>query len=282
MILHLKKIYSFLALLVIAYSCEAQDSTKSWHISIGADLTSVPTFIISGTDTSFKNSLSVSPTFSLRNKNGFGITYSPKFVLGGSNPGLYMHFVTVGIEQYNKKKIDLIAEYNHFFITSNSSIPSTPLTNEVYTEITFKKSIIRPMLGLGVGFGADDQKGSSGLVYDVSAEAGIGHRFVKNVKGAEIDFIPSLKVNAGTDEYFSFMYSSKYLSGSKNFNKYIHKKKGSTSPSFSINNVEADLEGSYEKGSFRVQPSAGFVFPVSSTEGSGVSAYWQLSFQYTF
>jgi hypothetical protein len=84
-----KKIFYILFFLIITYNCTAQDSTKKWQPSIEINFTAVPTFAITGTDTSFKNSLSVAPSFGIRNKNGFGASYSPKFITGGSKPGIY-------------------------------------------------------------------------------------------------------------------------------------------------------------------------------------------------
>ena len=78
-----KHILYSLAFLFITNNSHAQDSTKNWQPSIEVNFTAVPTFAIAGMDTSFKNSLSVAPSFVIRNKNGFGVSYSPKFITGG-------------------------------------------------------------------------------------------------------------------------------------------------------------------------------------------------------
>jgi hypothetical protein len=277
-----------LAFLFITNNSYAQDSTKMWQPSIEVNFTAVPTYAIAGTDTSFQNSLSVAPSFVLRNKNGFGVSYSPKFITGGSKPGIYMHEVMVGFEQYDKKSFDFFAEYNHFFFVNNSSIPVTPITNELFTGITYKKSWIRPMFSIGLGFGTNSQTIGANAVYDVALSAGISHPFTQEIKGADISITPSLKLNAGTNQYFSFMHSTKYISSNKNFNKYIKKiGKNTTGTSsqaqtLSISNMELALQASYQKGAFSILPATSFIFPLSSNDGSGVSAYWQLSVRYDF
>jgi hypothetical protein len=278
-----------LAFLFITNNSYAQDSTKMWQPSIEVNFTAVPTYAIAGTDTSFQNSLSVAPSFVLRNKNGFGVSYSPKFITGGSKPGIYMHEVMVGFEQYDKKSFDFFAEYNHFFFVNNSSIPVTPITNELFTGITYKKSWIRPMFSIGLGFGTNPQTIGANAVYDVALSAGISHPFTQEIKGADISITPSLKLNAGTNQYFSFMHSTKYISSNKNFNKYIKKKIGknttgtsSQAQTLSISNMELALQASYQKGAFSILPATSFIFPLSSNDGSGVSAYWQLAVRYDF
>jgi hypothetical protein len=268
-----------LAFLFITNNSYAQDSTKMWQPSIEVNFTAVPTYAIAGTDTSFQNSLSVAPSFVLRNKNGFGVSYSPKFITGGSKPGIYMHEVMVGFEQYDKKSFDFFAEYNHFFFVNNSSIPVTPITNELFTGITYKKSWIRPMFSIGLGFGTNPQTIGANAVYDVALSAGISHPFTQEIKGADISITPSLKLNAGTNQYFSFMHSTKYISSNKNFNKYIKKKIGknttgtsSQAQTLSISNMELALQASYQKGAFSILPATSFIFPLSSNDGSGVSS----------
>jgi hypothetical protein len=63
-----------------------------------------------------------------------------------------MHEVTVGFDQYDKERFDFFAEYSHFFFTNNNIIPGTPITNELFSAITYKKSWIRPMFSIGLGF----------------------------------------------------------------------------------------------------------------------------------
>src|SRR5690242_6441296 len=113
----------------------AQDSTGSGGISIGLNFSGVPVTSVSGVDTIYKNALSISPSFGLRSKGGWGIAYSPSFVTSANRPGIYMHTITAGYERYGSKIVDLDFHYSHYFFTNKTSVPFSPLTNEIYLSI---------------------------------------------------------------------------------------------------------------------------------------------------
>lgn len=272
----------------------AQDSTKKWQPSLGINFTSIPTINISGTDTSFKNALSIAPFFSIRSQGGFGVDYSPVIVAGGPHPGLFMHKITIGLEQYSKENFDLVADYSHFFFTGNSSIPMTPISNEVIFAATYKKLLLRPKLSAGFGFGTNNEVSPSANVYDIEFAAAISHSFGWELNDFSFNVTPSILVNAGTNEYFSFLSLSKYISHTNKFNRYVKKpysknKRGnSTTPTtkttqpISVNNIELNLESSIDIGSFNIRPAASFFVPVSSTTNSGLDGYWELAVTYNF
>ncbi len=276
----------------IFFSCYAQDSTKAFHFSVGTGFTSVPTVTIHGTDTSYNNSLSIAPEIDVRNGNGLGISYSPRFVTGGTTSGIYVHEITAGLESYNKELFDVVADYSHYFFTNNKSIPSTPITNELYFSSTYKKPWIMPTLTLGYGFGTLKTAQRSSTVNDVNLSAGISHIFQNELSDdASLSIIPALKLNAGTNEYFSLLRSSKYISANKNYRKLMKRKKGNgnivvtntpvTKNSFSLNNAEAELQASFDKGSFNLRPGVNMIFPFSKVDNS-VSFLWQVDLRYYF
>lgn len=293
----MKKLSIVLLFLMCASYCIAQDSTKKWQPSAGINFTSVPTIHISGTDTTFQNALSIAPFFSIRSQGGFGVVYSPVLVAGGSHPGFFMHTITIGLEQYSKENFDLVADYSHFFFTNNSSIPTTPISNEVILAATYKKLWLRPKLSAGFGFGTNKESSPYTQSYDIALAAGISHSFDWELNNFSFDVSPSALVNAGTNEYFSFLSLSKYISHSNKFNKYIknphaRNQRGNSTPqttqttkptqSISVNNIELNLESSIDKGSFSLRPAASLFIPATSTAGSGLDGYWELSVTYSF
>lgn len=289
----MKYIISFSLFIVVSITCTAQDSTKAFHFSIGAGFTAIPTVSINGTDTVYNNSLSIAPIIDIRHGDGLGISYSPKFVAGGQSSGIYVHQVTAGLESYNKALFDVVADYSHYFFTNNKSIPRTPITNELYFSGTYKKTWIMPTLTLGYGFGTLKTAQQNSSVNDVNVSAGVSHIFKKELPDdGSFSLIPALKLNAGTNEYFSLLRSSKYIAANKNYQNVIKKKKGNggnvvvtntpvTKKGFSINNAEAELQGSFEKGSFDVRPVVNLIFPFSTTDNS-VSFLWQIDLRYNF
>lgn len=295
----MKKSYLIISLLLSFLSIKAQDSTRAWHISAGVDFGIAPTYKIAGTDTSFSNTLSMAPSVSLGHKN-FTISYSPKFVLGGTNPGLYMHAISAGFSEYDKPDYSYAATYSHYFFTGNSSVPFSPLTNEIYTSFMYKKPWLRPNVSAGIGFGTNTAVSPSSSVYDIGVSAGVSHSFDWESGDISFSAVPSLSLNAGTNDYFSFLNTTKYIGKGSNSGKYYKKGAGSgrrtgnsssgttttttptTGKTFDLTNFELGLESSMEIGSFTVRPSLSLYIPVGSAAGSGLSTYWQIAFQYRF
>ena len=292
----MKKLSITLLFFVFGLYCSAQDSTKKWQPSAGVNFTSVPTINISGTDTSFNNALSIAPFIDFRSPGGFGIVYSPVFIAGGPHPGIYMHKITIGLEQYGKENFDLVADYSHFFFTGNSSIPTSPISNEVIFGATYKKLWLMPKLSAGFGFGTNKEVSPATEAYDIELAAGISHSFDWELNNFSFNVIPSLLANAGTNEYFSFLSLSKYISHSRKFNKIVKNsharnrggntitptQTSNTAQSISVNNIELNLESSIDNGSFSIRPAFSVFVPVSSTANSGLDGYWELTATYSF
>lgn len=267
-ILFLLQLYSF-----------AQDSTKRWRLSVELEVSSLPAATVSGTDTTYKSVLSLSPALTLRNnKNGLGISYSPSIISGGSQPGIYLHIITAGIEQYDRKKFDIVANYIHYFFTNNESSPASPLTNEVYTYLCIKKPFLQPSFSADFAFNVTSGRKSS-FIYDAAFSAGLGHPFKWEKNDFAFNVKPSLKLNAGTDNYYSFMQGAKYITHGKSFKKYL--KKATSGFNLSVNNIELNMESSVEKGAFAMHPAFSLYLPTGSGV-YGIDGYWQIVFAYNF
>ncbi len=276
-------------------SLKAQDSSKAWQFAVGLDVGIAPTYKITGTDTGFSNSLSLGPSVSFSHKSGFAISYSPKIVLGGATPGLYMHAVSIGVSQYDKPAFSYAATYSHYFFTGNASVPYSPLTNEVNASFTYKKPWLRPGVSAGIGFGTNTAVSPSTSVYDIGLSAGVSHSFDWESGDVSFSAAPSISLNAGTNDYFSFLNITKYIGkGSKSAN-YVKKGAGSNNgrgrsggttstqgKTFDLTNIELGMESSMEIGSFTMRPELSFYIPVGTAAGSGIGTYWQIAFQYKF
>ena len=263
----------------------AQDSTKSGVISISLNFSAVPVVNISGIDTSYQNALSISPVFGLRSKGGWGIAYSPSIVTSGNKSGIYMHSLSAGYEQYGKKSFDLAFNYTHHIFTNKTSVPYTPLNNEIYFSVSYSKAWVKPVFSTSIGFGKDSD---NVFAHDIGLAAGISHDLSWEDKGifSLIEVTPSVLLNAGTNGYFSFLQVSNYISHSHEFTKYIKrggKRKATTAKtSLELSNLEFNLETNFEMGSFSIHPSGSIVLPVSSGTDNSMYGYGEVSLQYHF
>jgi len=277
----------------IIYHCNAQNNNKKWSPTIAVNFTSIP--VSYGSDTTYNNALVVDPNISYRSNGGFGVTYSPYFVLGGSQPGIFMHKVDVGLEQYGKPKFDIVAEYTHYFFTGNSSIPLTPITNQILFSGTYKKSLIRPVISAGLGFGKDTGTSSGSTAIEIAFAAGINHPFTFNFNNYKLTFTPSVLLDGGTNEYFSFLNISKYITHSKNFKNVISaakakgRSRGQTNNKnatdvapIELSNLELNLEGSLDIGSFNIRPVGSLFIPFQTAYWKNLDGYWEITLSYYF
>lgn len=298
----MKKILLLSFITFFVFRSFAQDSTdKKWQPTVSMAFGPVSVYNISGVDTSFVNSLSISPAFTIRNnKTGIGLIYSPSIVTGGPKPGIYMHTITFGVEQYDKKVFDYTFNYSHYFFTNNGSIPYSPLNNEIDGSFTYKKPWLRPSFSAGIGFGNNTETIPASSAYDIAASAGVGHSFSWEKNKASYTLAPSFSLNAGTNEYFSLLNITKYVGRnkksaqiSKNNNAARGRRNngggGSTTTTttvsgetFNLNNLELGMEGSVEIGSFTVRSTGNIYFPIGSLAGTGTVGYWDLTLSYNF
>ncbi|HSY62012.1 MAG TPA: hypothetical protein VK796_09060 [Cytophaga sp.] len=290
----MKKLSVLIVLLSTTFCCFSQ-----WTPSVGMIANITPTYNIAGTDTNVENTLTVAPSFTIRNKAGWGLTYSPSFLTGGAKSGLFMHSIKAGVEQYDKKIMDYTANYIHYFFTGNTSVPYSPLTNEISASIVYKKRWLHPTFEAGIGFGTDTSNGGSASAFDAAIAVGAAHTFSKDFDSTvDITLTPALVLNAGTNDYFSLLSFSKYIGHGKKSISYIKNGKAKavgrnngngntntstiTNSTFSLSNIETKFEASVEVGSLEIRPTASLFFPVGRFSDTGIYGFWEITATYSF
>ncbi|HJW18561.1 MAG TPA: hypothetical protein VJ499_15635, partial [Flavisolibacter sp.] len=183
----------------------------------------------------------------------------------------------------------------HFFFSGNSSIPYTPLNNEVYGLVSFKKLWLAPILSANLGFGKNE---SGQEQAGFNAAAGFTHSFSSNTPHlfSSIEIDPSVLINGSSNEFYSFLTSSKYISHNKNYGNYIknngraRRSGGGNNPGtvtsaeavnqFVLNNVELNLYSDFIAHHVEIIPAASLYFPLE--KALPVSGYWELKLAYDF
>lgn len=276
------------------WSC-AQDSASRWSLTAGAEINSVAVTNPAAADSAGSN-LSVNPYLKIAIRPGLALTAKTCFSTGGLHPGYYMTALapSYGIDN---KKIALDLSYAHFFIKQHSAIPYTPISNEVYASFTYKTKTISPRAGLDYGFGADTSNLSNAAVHDVNFFAGLTQSFDWDTAGTiSVNFSPSLMLNMGTNRYFSFLRSTKFITQNKNFKNLVkgngngrgnngrngNSGNGTSSlPGLELSNLEANIDFTFSIGDFSVEPEGSLFLPISGTD-KNVFGYWQLNISYKF
>lgn len=295
----MKNLFAFL-FTIACLSANAQDSDSesksNWSFKVGVIGNSVPVYSISGTDTSYMNKLALAPFIAVY-YNRVGLQYNYNIVTSGSQPGAYMQALTASYSNYEKGPFDVDLSFSHLFYSGNKSIPFSPIKNEVYGFIDYKKSWLRPLLSTGIEFG---QKADNTTATQVNVAAGFNHSFEWEPKSGfkSISISPSLTLNAGTSEYFSFntitkplveTYNQKSAKGKGRARRNGGSTSGSTTTTtqnpysqFSLNTIELGTYSNFAIGNFEIIPSTSLFFPINQKISSSVSGYFQLQLDYKF
>jgi len=280
----------YLFFLALHAQAQSQDS----KIQAGIQLSTTPNLAITNTDTVYSNSLSLAPFIRFFDK-GFSLKYAPYLISGGTAPGVYMHTVTAGYEQYDKEILNLDLSYTHFFFTQNPSIPYTPLNNEFFGLVGFKNLWLAPVVSANLGFGKDETgQEQAGF----NAAAGFNHSFSSTGQHlfSSIEVDPSILINGSSNAFYSFLTSSKYISHNKNYGSYIksngrgRRAAGGTTTGtvttteavnqFVLNNVELNVYSDFMAHHLEIIPVASLYFPLEKT--LPVSGYWEVKLAYDF
>jgi hypothetical protein len=239
---------------------------------------------ISGADTSYQNALSVSPVIDFRTSQGWGINYTPSIVTSGQRSGIYKHSFSLGYEQYGRKNHDLVFDYTHNFFTNKTSVPYSPLSNELFFLFASSASWVRPVIAAGAGFGKDNNNQSA---FDIGLTGGISHaiKWTAADESSSFELTPAVLLNAGTNAYFSFLRVSKYIGRSHRYIKIVKKRGKSTSissSSFELSNIELNLDSAIEFGGFSLRPGGSVFIPLAAGTGNSLFGYGELALQYSF
>lgn len=281
----------------VAAFCQTSESPL--QVQAAVQFTTTPVLTVANNDTSFYNSFVVAPSLRLFHQKGFKVSYSPYFATQGSQPGVYMHMVTAGYEQYDGATINAELAFTHFFFSESNNVPYTPLNNEVYAYLSYKKLWLAPLLSSSIGFGKDRE----GVMQSgVNMAAGLTHNFEikENKTFSGIELAPALLVNGSRNEFYSFLTTSRYITHNKTnalMVKHPNRGRGGSgstggttsttttttsalSSAFSLQNLELNLYSSFQAHHFEIVPTGSLFFPFEHT--APVTGYWQLKLGYDF
>lgn len=272
---------------------------KGYSLLWGGIETSTISYI--NTDTKDSNSvgLYLAPYIDYNHKSGFGLRIKSYAFPGGSNPGFYLTSISPYFAKYDGKLLPYIS-YTRYIQHDNPSVPYSPIQNEIYAHLRLKTKYIDPIAGIDIGFGNDEQDNNKS-VSDVNAFVGLSRLFLKENIGANkndaFGIRPGLQLNAGTDRYFKFLRTTKYISQNTKANRIGYSRgrgmgnsgNGTPTPAdvytiseaneFNLSNAEANLYMMYFFGKFSIEPSGSLYFPLRGDDRTPYG-YWQINLNY--
>jgi hypothetical protein len=276
------------------------EKSTGYSLLWGGLETSTTSYIDTDSNDSSGVYLYVAPYIDYNHKSGFGMRIKSYTLPGGNNPGFYLTAISPYFARYNGWIFPYIS-YMRFILHDNPSIPYSPIPNEVYGHIRIKTRIVDPKAGIDIGFGEDKENNNENIA-DVNAFVGITHVYrINKLKGNRNNLLavmPNVQLNAGTDRYYKFLRTTKYISQNTDANQMGNGNGGgnnsngnggslpnqdaytvSVENDFSLSNVEANLYIMYFFGDFSIEPSGSLYFPLRGDDRAPFG-YWQLNLNY--
>lgn len=95
----------------------------------------------------------INPSAGYYHKSGFGISFTGYLLNEKNKTDFYQYTVTPSFG-YNKGKFaDVLISYSHYFEKNKYSYNTSPVQDEFYGNILFKKSWLKPAISTGYSFG---------------------------------------------------------------------------------------------------------------------------------
>ena len=112
--------------------------------------------------------LTYSPTIGYFHKGGLGITGTGSVVDDGTNMNFYQGSITPSFDYLKNRNFATGLSYTKFFTKDSLPFYTTPLQNELYAYLTYRKWWIRPMIAMSYGWGSrTDYSQRESLIQDL-------------------------------------------------------------------------------------------------------------------
>ena len=147
-------------------------------------------------------------------KSGFGISVKSLVMPEDGSLNLFQTMISPSYDYLRSKKWAFGVSYTHYFIKDSLSFETSPLLNEYYAYVSYKKSFLRPTLGVNYATGSivDTEPATpttpsitaNTTVSDIALIGSIQHYwYKKRILGLkdQLTYGPTLMAVAGTSKY---------------------------------------------------------------------------------
>ncbi len=238
------------------------------------------------------------PSLAYFDKSGFGISATGAVVNDGQNINPFQLYFTASYDYLKNNRFVTGIAYSHFFTKDSLPFYTSPLNNEFYAYFTWRKTWIKPGLGLSYGWGSRTEYNqradyitsmqliedgyttvnSQETINDFSISASLRHDFYwLNVlsKNDYIRLTPMLVYTEGTQQFGFNQSNNSYttlpktdLNTMSNSNQVFLDNQLNFQPL----SLSAFIKAEYTIGKFFVQPQVmfGYYFPAKENNFSTV------------
>lgn len=269
----------------------AKPDSSYFDLSIGIGNGAFSTHNLAENATGTTNQLIFTPAFFYHHKSGLAIGITPFLTSDSGHLNLYQTGITASYD-YSDKKIDAGISYTRYLSDTKKYNTKSLYQNDLYGYLKSAKGFIRPGFALGYSIGKyktvdlqtikrpllgdtaiNDTTQNKASYFSVSASA--SHKFMFfNVlsKNDELDFVPALLINAGSDQTTTTHQNK--IFNRRVFNKF---KRVEASNTFQLQSVGLSLPLLYGIRKFYLQPELYIDYYIPSTAAKRLNGYFSLA-----
>jgi hypothetical protein len=286
-------------------STETPKSHFKVAVGIGNTLFSVDNKTVNAQQTN--NVAVITPSIGYFHKSGFSIAFTPYLVFNNGTSSAAQYAINPAYEYSKDSGISVGVSYTRFLIPDIYSAAGTPIQNDFYGSMLFKKHWLRPGFALGYGNGkykdiipvdtvirVNNQNTHFKFIDTATTKLNndsvigtIEHSFEKKTvfkKGDELTFTPQLLANLGGSTSNISSSASGTFSGylGHRTRKFSKKNKASDNSTFQLESIGMNFDLGYEVGNFTVESNLYLDYFIPQTDYKRLNQVFTINFIYSF
>jgi hypothetical protein len=237
------------------------------------------------------NTIILSPSAVYHHKSGLYISAGGNLLNDNQKGfGFNQYSISPGYELAENKNVEFGFVYTHYFVKDNFSPYSSPVQNDFYVSLAYKKTWLKPGLAIGYSTGAYGDVRRNARFYDsitnkiksFSLVPSLSHDFVWNnifTKNDGIFFTTSLMMSAGETQ--TAIHHNTNATTLANFLNKKGRLPKLDRTRFEPQSIGLSLDASYVINNFTFEPQAYFDCYLPATTDKRFSGYFTLTLNYT-
>ncbi len=257
--------------------------------------------------------LVLTPSIGYFHKSGFSISANEYLLNENNTFGANQYSITPGFETQPNHPFEFLISYTHYFINNEYSEFSSPVQNDFYSSLVYKKPWLQPGVSLGYSFGESKQilkfdttinsrninltdtatSSLNAFTCILSLQHSFGWKTVFS-NDDNISFIPELMLNLGSSTTTvnnndhlnavlrALLTQAKIKAIRTALTKKIKKFTKLQSTPFGAESAAIDLQASYTFGNFSIQPDVYLDYYLPETTTNRFTQVYSINFNYSF
>lgn len=235
------------------------------------------------------NTFIYSPSLGYHHKSGFYFSVGTNLLKEAKGFGISQYLIAPGYELAENKNVDLLIVYTHYFVKDKFSPYVSPIQNDFYAALTYKKTWIRPGIAIGYSTGEYGDVKSQRTLYDstnnklksFSIIASAAHEFLWDGvfnKNDAVTFTPALMLNSGSSKI-----AIQHKTNAVNLANFLNKKgrlPKLNNTNFQAQSVGLSLDISYAIGKFSFEPETYLDYYLPTTQDKRLYTYFTFTMRY--